>query len=189
MLIQPLTPDEYQHVPWKNGGGITTTIASEKLAGVEGWAGILWQLGRTKIVTPAPFSDLAGFGRMQVVIGGSGLVLETPEGEIDLRTALRPVRYDGGTPITSRLENGSVEVVNLIASRDFCTIDLIVLGKGERAALPEGHHIVLAPNEPASLRIDGHEHALPINHALAFEGAAQIDPRFGVIIIASITQR
>lgn len=189
MLIQTFSPDDYQHVPWKNGGGITTTIASEKRPGVEGWAGILWQLGRTKIVTPAPFSDLAGFERMQVVIGGSGLVLETPDGGINLREAFRPVRYDGGTPITSRLENGPVEVVNLIASRDFCTVDLIVLHKGETAALPAARHIVLAPTAPAGIGIGEREHSLAMNHALAFEGAAQIHLHHGVILVASITPR
>ncbi|OYU50392.1 MAG: hypothetical protein CFE31_02240 [Rhizobiales bacterium PAR1] len=189
MLIQTLSPDNYQHVPWKNGGGVTTTIASEKRQGVEGWAGILWQLGRTKIVTPAPFSDLTGFERLQVVIGGSGLVLETPEGEINLREAFLPVRYDGGTPITSRLENGPVEVVNLIASRDFCAIDLIVLRKGEKVLLPAARHILLAPEAPAGIGIDGQEHPLAMNHALAFEGAAQVYLHHGVILVASIKPR
>ena len=189
MLIQTLSPVDYQHVPWKNGGGITTTIASQKRTGIEGWAGIIWQLGRTKIITPAPFSDLAGFERMQVVIGGSGLVLETPTGEIDLRVPFRPVRYDGGIPISSKLENGPVEVVNLIASRDTCAIDLIVLTAGEEASLATGQHVVFAPNAPASLRIDEHVHALPTNHALAFDGAARLRITTGVVLVASIAPR
>ena len=189
MLIETLSPDGYQHVPWKNGGGVTITIATERRPGVEGWAGVIWQLGRTAIVTPAPFSDLTGFERLQVVIGGSGLVLETPEGEIDLRKAFHPVRYDGGTPITSRLENGPVEVVNLIASREACAIDLVVPQRGEAIALPAARHIVYAPSVAANLDLDGVEHALAADHALTFEGAATLRLHHGVILIASITPR
>ena len=35
---------------------------------------MLWRLGRTEIVTPAPFSDLPGYDRILTVIGGRSLL-------------------------------------------------------------------------------------------------------------------
>ncbi len=194
MNIRQLTPAYYLSVPWKNGGGISITIAGERLPGTpEGdWAGVVWQLGRTRIIAPAPFSDLSGFERMQIVVGGSGLVLETPTGEIDLRTPFTPVRYDGGIAITSRLENGPVEVVNLIARRDLCSIDLVMIGKGfgqnPEIALAPAHHVVYAPTETARIVLNGVEHLLAVNHAMAFDGAAEIISLGGVALVASVTK-
>src|SRR5579872_7090289 len=104
-MITLLDPGHYRRTPWKNGGGTTTTIAEQT---------DVWQFGRTPITQAGRFSDYAGFDRAQVLVAGRGLLLKTPEGEIDVRTPLRPVRFAGETPITSRLDGGPVEVVNLI---------------------------------------------------------------------------
>ena len=44
-----------------------------------------------------------------MLIAGRGLVLDTPDGEIDVRRPFRPVRFAGETRIVSRLEAGPVE--------------------------------------------------------------------------------
>lgn len=188
---QPLSPADYLHIPWKNGGGVSTTIAGERLPGAApgDWSGVIWQLGRTQIVAPAPFSDLTGFERLQIVIGGSGLVLDTPDGEINLREPFRPVRYDGGTPIVSRLENGPVEVINLIARRDSVTIDLIVLAGSDELSLPLARHIIHAPTTETRVEIDGTEHVVPVDHAVSLDGAANIRWIEGIAVIATIARR
>src|SRR5690242_19413609 len=107
-MIKRLDPSQYKRVPWKNGGGTTTTIAEQD--GV-------WQFGRTPITEAGPFSDYAGDDRLQVMVSGRGLVLQTPQGEIDVRTSFKPVRFAGETKIVSRLEAGPIEVVNLIGKR------------------------------------------------------------------------
>ena len=116
MRVTRLSPAGYSPSPWKNGGGVTIDIAGVRDEGsVAGsWDGVVWRLGRTSITASAPFSDLAGFDRCQVVIAGRGLVLDTPNGEVDLRQPLVPVMYRGEGPIACRLEAGPVEVVNLI---------------------------------------------------------------------------
>ena len=75
-LITRLDPGRYLRTPWKNGGGVTLDIA---------FARRVWRFGRTSIAAPGPFSDYTGFDRMQVLVAGRGLVLETPDGEIDVR--------------------------------------------------------------------------------------------------------
>ncbi|MCU0886183.1 MAG: HutD family protein [Beijerinckiaceae bacterium] len=176
MSITVLSPAGYRRFPWKNGGGVTVDIAAEWLEGVadHGWEGMVWRLGRTTIPVPGPFSDLAGFDRCQVVIGGAGLVLVTPEGEIDLRTPFRPVRYRGEVQITSRLEQGPVEVVNLIGDRTRVAIDLVVLGAGDSLGLKPGCHVVHAPTGPAHLRLGPEAGAADDVISLEPEHAARI---------------
>ncbi len=203
MSITLLSPAGYRRFPWKNGGGVTVDIAAERLDGYPegGWQGLVWRFGRTTIPAPGPFSDLAGFDRCQVVIGGAGLVLVSPEGEIDLRQPLRPVRYRGELPITSRLEQGPVEVVNLIADRTRVAIDLAVLGAGESLSLPPGCHVVHAPAMPAALRLgpqaglSGTAEALAIalapDHAarITLTGSADLRCETGHCLVASILPR
>ena len=196
MTIRTLAPGDYDTVPWKNGGGISVTIAGEQLAGYSrgDWSGVIWQFGRTRIIEPAPFSDLTGFERLQIVVGGDGLVLETPDGEIDLRKPFCPARYDGGTPIISRLENGPVEVLNLIARRDHCRINLACPETGADISLAQGLHVVYAPDDAVRLRLaqpwigrdEWHLHA---GHTLIFNGQAQVHASVGRMVIASIERR
>lgn len=196
MPIRRLSPGDYRNTPWKNGGGVSTTIAGERIPGAspDDWSGVIWQLGRTRILKPAPFSDLSGFERLQVVIGGSGLVLETPDGEIDLRKPFQPKRYDGGTPIVSRLENGPVEVINLIARRDLCAIGLCAPEAGAGMPLPEGHQVICAPDGAAHLRLvrpgmAAEDIQLPDGHALTFDGEAMIHVMIGRAVIATVSRR
>lgn len=185
--IERLEPAHYRRTPWKNGGGELVVIAA---GGGEGWAagGVAWHFGRTQIVAPGPFSDLAGFERLQVVIKGRGLVLVTPTYEIDLRQPFRPQRYDGGTPIVTRLEAGPVEVVNLIANRERFDIELRVGDAGETLALGQGEHVVHAPIEAAVIEIEGKRMELPEDHAVQIrsEAATVLKVVAGRALIGSI---
>lgn len=188
--ISPLPADNFRRTPWKNGGGVTLDIADAYEPGaVSGsWSGMIWRLGRTAIVTPGPFSDLTGFDRLQMVVAGSGLVLDASSGQIDLRQPFRTVRYDGGTPIVSRLENGPVEVVNLIADRARCRIELGTATAGDTVTLPAGTHILYAPDESIALACGGKAVALAAGAALRFDadGECGLAVSSGRAVLASI---
>ena len=169
-MIALLEPDRYLRTPWKNGGGVSVEIALE---------GEVWRFGRTSIATPGPFSDYTGFDRMQVLVAGSGLVLQTPDGEIDVRRPFRPVRFAGETPITSRLEAGPVEVVNLMGDRSRVRIDLATLKAGETRRLGPGLHIAYCPAHGAVLRLGNEAHALPA------DGGFRIDEADGAVATCS----
>ncbi|MGL4441038.1 MAG: HutD/Ves family protein [Bosea sp. (in: a-proteobacteria)] len=189
MHITHLAPSSYTRSPWKNGGGVTVDMAEERLSGsVAGsWDGLIWRLGRTTISTPAPFSDLAGFDRCQVVIGGSGLVLDTPQGEVDLRQPFRPARYPGEAPISSRLENGPVEVANLIADRTRAMIRLDVLRVGDVHVLEGGICVLHAPTAAVTVDVAGQPQRIGIDHAFRLDGAAgRITCKAGIVLVASI---
>ncbi len=176
-----LDPAAYRHSPWKNGGGVTVDIAEE---------GDAWRFGRTPIVAPGPFSDYRGFDRVQVLVAGSGLVLQTPGGEIDVRQPFRPVRFAGETPITTRLEAGPVEVVNLIGDRARVRIDMKVLDAGRTLRLGPGTHVVYNPHGSSSLEAGDGRHVLMDDHALRLEATAAtvLAGKSGCVLVASINR-
>ncbi|PZO04060.1 MAG: hypothetical protein DCF30_01235 [Hyphomicrobiales bacterium] len=191
--LTPLPPESFRSKPWKNGGGITLDIADASHPGADpaGWEGMIWRLGRTAIVQPGPFSDLTGYERLQAVIVGSGLVLDGADGEVDLRCPFMPVRYDGGIPLVSRLENGPVEVVNLIADRALCTVDLAVPVAGGMTPLSGGIHILYAPGEAVRGRCDGEAFVVEPGHALRIDADADgaLTVEAGQALLATIRLR
>jgi environmental stress-induced protein Ves len=189
-LVEPLAPEGYRRIPWKNGRGELVVIDGE---GGESWqsTGVAWHFGRTAIVEEGPFSDYTGYERLQVVTKGAGLVLIAPDCEIDLRLPMQPRRYDGGTPIRTLLERGPVEVVNLIADRARFDIDLRVGKKGAEMLCTHGRHVVYAPVGAAQVDIDGRAHALAEDHALRVRADAgtNVKVQDGQVIIGSIRDK
>ena len=178
-MITPLDPAGYRRTPWKNGGGVTVDIAEHEDA---------WRFGRTPITTPGPFSDYSGFDRAQVLVAGRGLVLKTPDGEIDVRTPLKPVAFAGETPIVSRLKSGPVEVVNLIGNRAKVRVDLQVLHAGAAMGRSAGTHIVYTAHGSATLAIDGAVHRLAADHALRLDvgSPTMVACTGGVLLLGSV---
>src|SRR5699024_6468666 len=115
---------------------------------------------------------------------GHGLVLDTPDGEIDVRTPFEPVRFAGETPIVSRLESGPVEVVNLIGARARVRIALEVLKLGGTLTVEAGTHLAYAAHGDAALDVDGTPHRLAADHALRIEasGPTMIKGIGGVVL-------
>lgn len=179
-MLTLLDPASYLRTPWKNGGGTTVDIA---------FSSDIWRFGRTPIVQPGPFSDYAGYDRVQVLVSGSGLVLETPQGEIDVRQPFRPVRFAGETPIVSRLEAGPVEVVNLIGARAHVKIDIVILDEDRTLLLQPGTHIVYSPHGDATVAVQGNERKLASDYALRLDipVPARLSGRVGCVLVGSIT--
>jgi environmental stress-induced protein Ves len=166
-------------MPWKNGGGVAIDVATDEATGGE-----VWRFGRTAIPVPGPFSDYTGYDRVQVLVGGRGLVLDGPDGEIDLRTPFRIVRYKGELPLVSRLEAGPVEVVNLIGRRADVTVEMKVLDAAKSLQLGEGLHFAYAPTEAAKVA----DRDLPADHSLRIEttGPTMLACESGRVLVASI---
>lgn len=181
-MITPLDPARYRRLPWKNGGGVSVDIAWDRETDGEAW-----RLGRTPITAPGPFSDYSGSDRLQVLVAGRGLVLKTPDGEIDVRLPFRPVRFAGETPITSQLESGPVEVVNLIGQRARVRLALAVLRAGEAQALGTGRTLVYCPAGPAIVRLHNEDHDLPADGGLDLEGLdGTLACVAGLVVVGSV---
>lgn len=187
-VLEFLDPAAYRHVPWKNGGGVTTDIAGEYQPGAEpgGWDGMVWRLSRTRIEAPGPFSDLPGYDRLLAVIDGRGLVLH-PKGRppLDVRTPFQAVRFAGEWPIDSELTEGPVGVLNLLGDRTRISIDLFVVAAMGQATLPPVPAILLALS-PARLRLDAQEISLQRDGAARITGPGMLAVDGGLVAIATL---
>jgi len=138
-----LTPAGYRHSAWKNGGGTSTDILEVKNeTGDE-----VFSFSRCEITSAGPYSDYSGNDRAQYCFRGTGMFLNTDEGLIDMSNH-RVYRFPGEFKVSSRLDDGVVEVVNLIGLRSQVSIDLKTLISGlggVSVSLTTGTHILFAP--------------------------------------------
>lgn len=194
LAVRIVAPDQYRRTPWKNGGGVAIDIADAYRPGTTpgDWTGMVWRLGRTAIERPGPFSDLCGYDRIQAVVAGSGLTLRASHGPIlDLVEPFRPVRFPGEWAIASELDQGPVQVLNLIGDRAAVALDLgFVLGPAHATA-PAGEHVLYAPTVPASVSVAGVAVTLAHDHAARFvaEGPVRIAVASGLVALASVMPR
>jgi environmental stress-induced protein Ves len=166
-----LKSEDYTRSPWKNGGGIFTDIADAHRADapVKDWDSLLWRFASTPIVAPGPFSHMPGIDRLQMVVGGRGLVLKAPGQEFDEREPFTTVRFTGELEIVTELEAGPVEVVNLMARRGAVEIDLEALREPGDRRLSVGTHLLYAARGDCSIALDGEDFAVPDGATLKVE--------------------
>ncbi len=188
--ITRLRTSGYRRTPWKNGGGVTVDIADAYRPGAEpgGWTGMIWRLGHTRIEVPAPFSDLSGNDRILAVIGGRGLILRRPDGTcLEVHEPFRPVAFPGEWEIRSELDNGPVEVLNLMGARDQVRLELRFVRAGEACPLSPTT-IVFAPAGDAEFAIGRDAVALPAGDAIRLSRGADLDLHVasGTVAVAGI---
>ena len=185
-----LKSEDYTRSPWKNGGGIFTDIADAHRAdaAVKDWDSLLWRFASTPIVAPGPFSHMPGIDRLQMVVGGRGLVLKAPGQEFDEREPFTTVRFTGEMEIVTELEAGPVEVVNLMARRGAAEIELVVLKEPGDRPLPPGTHLLYAARGDCSIRLDDEDFAISHENTLKVElaGASTLAVVSGLAVLGSI---
>ena len=118
-------PDPVRHLPaygyrrlrWRNGLGWTREIHVGRSVGAVGdgaddWD---WRLSIAEIEADAAYSPFPGVEREQVLLAGEGLLLDFGCGD---RRLLAPPHgrqhFAGDVPVQARLQDGRVEVFNLM---------------------------------------------------------------------------
>ena len=190
MKITLLRPKDYTRSPWKNGGGVFTDIAGAWRADVaaKDWDSLLWRFASTPIVAPGPFSHMPGIDRLQMVVNGRGLVLKSPTQEFDEREPFTTVRFTGEMEIVTALEEGPVEVVNLMARRGAAEIELVALRDPSTRQLVAGTHLVYAARGDCRVRLDDEEFSLSHEDTLKVEltAASKLALVSGLAVLGSI---
>jgi environmental stress-induced protein Ves len=185
-----LKSEDYTRSPWKNGGGIFTDIADAHRAdaAVKDWDSLLWRFAATPIVAPGAFSYMQGIDRLQMVVGGRGLVLKSPGQEFDEREPFTTVRFTGELEIVTELEAGPVEVVNLMARRGAVKIELEALREPGDRQLSAGTHLLYAARGDCSIRLGGADFAISHENTLKVEltGASTLALVSGLAVLGSI---
>ena len=106
--------------PWKNGLGISYTIADYPHGA--GFDVAQWQVGHTDIGVDCPFSNLPGLDRQFMVIEGKGVELTCID-ESGRKTVHRvepldaPFSFRGDWTTSCRLLDGPVKVFNVMTRR------------------------------------------------------------------------
>jgi uncharacterized protein len=185
-----LKSEDYTRSPWKNGGGIFTDIADAHRADapVKDWDSLLWRFASTPIVAPGPFSYMPGIDRLQMVVGGRGLVLKSPTQDFDEREPFTTVRFTGELEIVTQLEEGSVEVVNLMGRRGAVALELEALRELSERRLPAGTHLIYAARGDCDIRLDGTGFSISHGNTLKVEltGVSTLALVSGMAVLGSI---
>ena len=185
-----LKSEDYARSPWKNGGGIFTDIADAHRADapVKAWDSLLWRFASTPIVATGPFSHMPGIDRLQMVVGGRGLVLKSPTQEFDEREPFTTVRFTGELEIATRLEEGPVEVVNLMGRRGAVALELEALREPGERRLSAGTHLIYAARGDCTVRLEGTDFAISHDNTLKVEltGASTLALVSGLAVLGSI---
>jgi environmental stress-induced protein Ves len=135
MLMQRWSVNEYQTMPWKNGGGSTTELAIFP-AGAR-LDNFIWRLSTAQVAVDGPFSSFPGIDRTLAVLSGAGLILHTkaeqgttPSGAVHLTQNSPPYCFAGELAVTAELSEGSVSDLNMMTRRDVCQHDMRRLSAG-----------------------------------------------------------
>lgn len=136
MKVDLRTAADYQRQPWKNGGGVTTELASHGEANRR-----VWRVSVADVERSGPFSDFTGYERTLMLLEGDGmeLVFEGYPPQV-LDRVHQAVVFDGGWKTDCRLLGGPVKDLNLMVDRERAHGSLAVL-----PAYAGGHFAVAAP--------------------------------------------
>lgn len=151
MAIRHILLQRYESQPWRNGLGISRTIA----CGRDPDGTIAWSLSLTTIGADCPFSDYRGYDRVFTPVAGSGVTLAI-DGRAPVRLDMvdRPFGFSGDACVECRLIGGPVDVVNAMVLRTWGVQTVTVL-HGHTPHYPVTAPIVLlhALHGPAEVTI------------------------------------
>ncbi len=128
-----------QWVPWKNGGGLTSEVATgPRGARVDDFD---WRVSIARIERDGPFSMFPGVDRTLVLLSGGPLTLAGPGWELTLSEGSDPVAFDGADPVHAQIAAPSTDL-NVMSVRERCrhTLRLLALP----VAMPQGEQLLIA---------------------------------------------
>jgi len=149
-----LSPSDYRRIPWKNGGGYTTEIATHPPG--SGFASFAWRISVADIEQDSPFSTFNGVDRTLVLLAGGGMRL-TGEGEpLELRTPFEPVTFSGDRTLICNLVAGPVRDFNLMVRRGTARGDVVVRREGGEAIAPAETYVCYAASGASECLVAGY---------------------------------
>lgn len=139
MSVTRLSAAKYPAQSWKNGLGVSQTIAGFPLRA--GFDTLLWQVGSTEIVADCPFSLLPGLDRQFMVIEGAGVELtcvdEAGRTTVNRVSPLQtPFAFRGDWRTSCRLLDGPVKVFNVMTRRGKYSAKVEVASATQSAGAP-----------------------------------------------------
>ena len=114
--MQILRASDRRAKPWKNGGGVTTDIASGPAgASLDAFD---WRISMALVASDGPFSMFDGVDRTLAVIEGDGMELTIGDRPVvTLGRGSEPLSFPGDAPTTARLMAGGITDLNVMTRR------------------------------------------------------------------------
>jgi len=93
--------------PWRNGGGVTRTLATGSSQ---------WRISLAEIERDGPYSRFEGISRTSLVLRGDGVTLRNDNAVVQLKP-FEAVEYDGDAAWKASLIEGPVTALNVMSAR------------------------------------------------------------------------
>jgi environmental stress-induced protein Ves len=185
-----LTPADYRRMPWKNGRGQTTEIASAPPgASLDTFD---WRVSVADVTADGAFSRFPGIERTIALIAGGGMRLAIGGRDVELRAPFEPYTFDGSDDAHCALIGGPVRDYNLMVRRERARgVVTVVRDRGARIAAARVRvvyacgaavEVLLPAHPPVALAA---EHALAIDDAVADLAVNPLEPD-AVALVASV---
>jgi environmental stress-induced protein Ves len=162
------SPQSFQTLPWRNGLGSTIELLAETPNKNEAFS---WRLSIASVANDGPFSDFSGYDRTLLLLEGSGITLNKPNGIFKvLNSSLDYANFKGEDLIDATLHNGPIKDFNIMTLRSICTSSVTAIDETSESLLNiNADKLLVYSIKPVNIQI-GLEASISLeaNHLLQF---------------------
>lgn len=162
------SPQSFQTLPWRNGLGSTVELLAETPNKNEAFS---WRLSIASVANDGPFSDFSGYDRTLLLLEGSGITLNKPNGIFKvLNSSLDYANFKGEDLIDATLHNGPIKDFNIMTLRSICTSSVTAIDETSESLLNiNADKLIVYSIKPVNIQI-GLEASISLeaNHLLQF---------------------
>ena len=162
------SPQSFQTLPWRNGLGSTVELLAETPNKNEAFS---WRLSIASVANDGPFSDFSGYDRTLLLLEGSGITLNKPNGVFKvLNSLLDYANFKGEDLIDATLHNGPIKDFNIMTLRSICTSSVTAIDETSESLLNiNADKLLVYSIKPVNIQI-GLEVSIGLeaNHLLQF---------------------
>ena len=170
-MIKPFkiySPQSFQTLPWRNGLGSTVELLAETPNKNEAFS---WRLSIASVANDGPFSDFSGYDRTLLLLEGSGITLNKPNGIFKvLNSSLDYANFKGEDLIDATLHDGPIKDFNIMTLRSICTSSVTAIDETSESLLNiNADKLLVYSIKPVNIQI-GLEASISLeaNHLLQF---------------------
>lgn len=162
------SPQSFQTLPWRNGLGSTVELLAETPNKNEDFS---WRLSIASVANDGPFSDFSGYDRTLLLLEGSGITLNKPNGVFKvLNSSLDYANFKGEDLIDATLHDGPIKDFNIMTLRSICTSSVTAIDETSESLLNiNADKLLVYSIKPVNIKI-GLESSISLeaNHLLQF---------------------
>ena len=162
------SPQSFQTLPWRNGLGSTVELLAETPNKNEAFS---WRLSIASVANDGPFSDFSGYDRTLLLLEGSGITLNKPNGIFKvLNSSLDYANFKGEDLIDATLHDGPIKDFNIMTLRSICTSSVTAINETSESLLNiNADKLLVYSIKPVNIQI-GLEASISLeaNHLLQF---------------------